>query len=71
MSMQRYEFKRIVGEGSYGKALLCLRKMDQRPCIIKQISLQRMSKSEAWRTEQESTLLARLSHPNIVAFWES
>ncbi len=30
-----------------------------------------MSRKEAKQTEQESTLLARLQHPNIVSFWES
>jgi len=69
--MQKYSVDRVVGEGSFGKALLCRRKADNRKCIIKQISLGKMSRSEAKATEQESALLARLQHPNIVSFWES
>ena len=69
--MLRYDFQKIVGEGSFGKALLCSRKSDKKLCIVKQISLQKMSREEAKRTEQESTLLARLNHPNIVFFMES
>lgn len=69
--MNKYVVDKVVGEGSFGKALLCRRKADQRKCIIKQISLKKMSRKEAAQTEQESSLLARLKHPNIVTFWES
>jgi NIMA (never in mitosis gene a)-related kinase 1/4/5 len=69
--MNSYRVERIVGEGSFGKALLCLRKSDNKKCIIKQISLSRMGRKEAKQTEQEANLLARLQHPNIVTFWES
>ena len=69
--MLKYDVEKVVGEGSFGKALLCRRKSDKRRCIIKQISLGKMSRKEAKATEQESTLLSRLQHPNIVAFWES
>lgn len=40
-------------------------------CIIKQISIKKLSRKEALLTEQEATLLKRLQHPNIVSFWES
>jgi serine/threonine protein kinase len=54
-----------------GKALLCFRKKDKKRCIIKQISLAKMSPKEAKQTQQEASLLARLNHPNIVSFWDS
>lgn len=66
--MQNYTIERVVGEGSFGKALLCRRKGDQRRVIIKQVSIARMSSKDAQRTELEATLLSRLNHPNIVAF---
>ncbi len=53
------------------KALLCRRKSDNKKCIIKQISLVKMNAKEAKQTEQESALLSRLQHPNIVSFLES
>lgn len=69
--MKAYNQEKIVGEGSFGKALLCRRKNDNKKCIIKQISLSKMSRKEALQTEQEAKLLSRLNHPNIVTFWES
>jgi len=64
--MEKYDIKKVVGEGSYGKAILCRRKVDSKMCIIKQISIKKLSKKEALLTEQEATLLKRLQHPNIV-----
>jgi NIMA (never in mitosis gene a)-related kinase len=69
--MEKYTIEKVVGEGSFGKALLCKRKADGRRCIIKQIAINKMGPKEAKQTEQESALLARLRHPNIVSFWES
>ena len=69
--MNKYKVEKVVGEGSFGKALLCRRNQDSKKCIIKQISLAKMSRKEAAATEQESSILARLRHPNIVTFWES
>jgi NIMA (never in mitosis gene a)-related kinase len=69
--MNKYKVEKVVGEGSFGKALLCKRIQDGRRCIVKQISLAKMSRKEADQTQQESCILARLKHPNIVTFWES
>lgn len=69
--MNSYEVYKIVGEGSFGKALLCKRKKDGKRCIIKEISMGHLSQKEAKQTQQEASLLARLNHPNIVSFWES
>jgi len=69
--MQAYSVEKVVGEGSFGKALLCRRNVDKKRVIVKQISISRMSAKEAQRTELEATLLSRLKHPNIVAFIDS
>lgn len=69
--MNKYDTKKIVGEGSFGKAILCARKADLKLCIIKQISLAKLSPKDAKATELEATLLSKLRHPNIVTFWES
>ncbi len=69
--MEKYSQLKVVGEGSFGRALLCERRTDRRRCIVKEISLKKMSRKEAKQTEQEGTILARLNHPNIVTFWET
>jgi NIMA (never in mitosis gene a)-related kinase len=69
--MQKYETKKVVGQGSFGKAILCARRADTKLCIIKQISLAKLSARDAKATELEATLLSKLKHPNIVTFWES
>jgi NIMA (never in mitosis gene a)-related kinase len=69
--MENYNLVKVVGKGTYGKALLCERKVDLRKCIIKQIATLKLSRRELIATEQESMLLSKLQHPNIVAFWES
>lgn len=68
--MDRYSIERVVGQGSYGKALLCSRKSDGKRCIIKQISIGKLSRKERQSTEQEACILSKLCHPNIVTFWE-
>lgn len=66
--MQKYDIKKVVGEGSFGKALLCHRRLDSKLCIIKQISMHKLSKKEAILTQQEAKLLQNLQHPNIGIF---
>ena len=39
--------------------------------MIKQIAMKKMSEKEKKQTELESILLGKLSHPNIVTYWES
>ena len=69
--MNNYRVEKTVGQGSFGKALLCRRKTDGKRCIVKQISVRNMPRKEIRLTELEATLLARLRHPNIVSFIES
>mgnify|MGYP003387187388 CR=1 FL=1 len=69
--MQNYSVIKTVGEGSFGKALLAERRKDRRKCIIKEISIKRMSRKEAKQTEQEGSILSKLNHPNITTFWET
>ncbi len=69
--MEKYDILKLIGQGTYGKALLCFRKGDNVKCVIKQITTTHLSKKELAATEQESELLKRMSHPNIVAFYET
>ncbi|XP_072542760.1 serine/threonine-protein kinase Nek5 [Salminus brasiliensis] len=70
--MNGYELIRQIGHGAFGKALLVKeRSGNARPCVVKQISWSRMSPREREASKKEVTLLSRMKHPNIVAFFRS
>ncbi|XP_037395084.1 serine/threonine-protein kinase Nek5 [Pygocentrus nattereri] len=70
--MNEYELIRQIGHGAFGKALLVKeRNGNGRPCVIKQISWSRMSPREREASKKEVTLLSKMKHPNIVAFFRS
>ena len=69
--MDKYVTIKVIGKGSFGVAVLSERRSDRKKCVIKQISLAKMPDKEVKRTLQESELLGRLRHPNIVALYES
>ncbi|XP_062862399.1 serine/threonine-protein kinase Nek5-like isoform X2 [Trichomycterus rosablanca] len=70
--MEEYEVLRQIGEGAYGKALLVKeRSSSANHCVLKQINLSRMSALERDASKKEVTLLSKMKHPNIVAFFKS
>ncbi|XP_017325788.1 serine/threonine-protein kinase Nek5 isoform X1 [Ictalurus punctatus] len=70
--MEEYMVLGQVGEGAFGKALLVREKMGSgRQCVVKQVSLSRMSTREREAAIKEVTLLSKMKHPNIVAFFQS
>ncbi|XP_027001274.1 serine/threonine-protein kinase Nek5 isoform X2 [Tachysurus fulvidraco] len=70
--MEEYMVLGQVGEGAFGKALLVREKTGSGlRCVVKQISLSRMSAPEREAAKKEVTLLSRMKHPNIVAFFRS
>lgn len=69
-NMEKYCLIKIIGEGSFGKALLCYRKTDKRKCIVKEITKRSSNEKDNKKIEMEGTILSKLSHPNIVSFWE-
>ncbi|XP_058247904.1 serine/threonine-protein kinase Nek5 isoform X1 [Hemibagrus wyckioides] len=70
--MEGYVVLGQVGEGAFGKALLVREKAGPgRRCVVKQVSLSRMSSREREAAKKEVTLLSRMNHPNIVAFFQS
>ncbi|XP_013878197.1 serine/threonine-protein kinase Nek5 [Austrofundulus limnaeus] len=67
--MNNYEVVRQIGEGAFGRALLVLDKRGGgRQCVVKQISLRKMSVKEKEASGKEVTLLSKMNHPNIVSF---
>ncbi|CAM9167386.1 unnamed protein product, partial [Choristocarpus tenellus] len=69
--MDQYSITRIVGQGSFGKALLCRRCSDNKACIIKQIDMTKLGARQRSEARREALLLSTFCHPNIVRYWES
>eukprot|EP00904_Undaria_pinnatifida_P001439 jgi/Undpi1/11296/HiC_scaffold_30.g13594.m1 len=69
--MERYRMDKVVGQGSFGQAILCARITDGKACIVKQVDTSKLPSKARREANKEATLLAKLSHPNIVGFWES
>ena len=65
-----YKVLQRLGEGSFGKAFLCKRESDDSLCVIKQILIEGMDKKEKDDVLNESIILAKLDHQNIIKFFE-
>ncbi|XP_070826330.1 serine/threonine-protein kinase Nek3 isoform X1 [Chaetodon trifascialis] len=68
--MERYSLLRVIGEGSFGRALLVRCKSSQEKYVVKEIQLPK-SQSKLESCRREAVLLSRMKHPNIVAFREA
>ena len=65
-----YKVIQQLGEGSFGKAFLCKRESDDSLCVIKQILIEGLDKKEKDDVLNESIILAKLDHQNIIKFFE-
>lgn len=68
--MDGYTILRVIGEGSFGRALLVQQESSPRMFAMKEIRLPK-SFSETQNSPKEAVLLAKMKHPNVVAFKES
>ncbi|NWY66025.1 NEK3 kinase, partial [Erithacus rubecula] len=68
--MEGYNVLKVLGEGSFGRALLVHHGISDQKYVMKEIRLP-MSSSGAENSRKEAVLLAKMKHPNIVAFKES
>ncbi|KAM3851025.1 LOW QUALITY PROTEIN: serine/threonine-protein kinase Nek5 [Vipera latastei] len=69
--MDNYVIIKMIGEGAFGKIFLARKKEDNQQCVIKEINLSKMSRKEKESSQKEATVLAKMKHPNIVAFYTS
>ncbi|XP_048048516.1 serine/threonine-protein kinase Nek5 [Megalobrama amblycephala] len=71
--MDHYEVIRRVGQGAFGSALLVKHRHGDDPLlyVIKEINLRRLSARDKDASRKEVTLLSKMRHPNIVAFYKS
>ncbi|KAJ6657257.1 hypothetical protein lerEdw1_002624 [Lerista edwardsae] len=69
--MEKYERIRVVGRGAFGIVHLCLRKMDQKLVILKQIPVEQMTKDERLAAQNECQVLKLLHHPHVIEYYEN
>ena len=70
-SMADYEVQKVIGEGAFGRAVLCTDKETGNQVVIKEIALADMSQQERDCAWKESRVLAMLSHPCIIKSYGS
>uniref|UniRef100_A0A8C3KX27 NIMA related kinase 3 n=1 Tax=Calidris pygmaea TaxID=425635 RepID=A0A8C3KX27_9CHAR len=68
--MEEYKVLKVLGEGSFGRALLVHHRIRDQKYAMKEIRLP-MSSSDVENSRKEAILLAKMKHPNIVAYIES
>ncbi|KAM4789418.1 serine/threonine-protein kinase Nek3 isoform 1-T2 [Cyanocitta cristata] len=68
--MEGYNVLKVLGEGSFGRALLVHHKISDQKYVMKEIRLP-MSSSGVENSRKEAVFLAKMKHPNVVAFKES
>ncbi|NXO89307.1 NEK3 kinase, partial [Certhia brachydactyla] len=68
--MEGYNVLKVLGEGSFGRALLVHHRISDQKYVMKEIRLP-MSSSGVENSRKEAVLLAKMKHSNIVAFKES
>ncbi|XP_032072097.1 serine/threonine-protein kinase Nek8 isoform X2 [Thamnophis elegans] len=69
--MEKYERIRVVGRGAFGIVHLCLRRLDQKLVILKQIPVEQMTKDERLAAQNECQVLKLLHHPHIIEYYEN
>ncbi|XP_041116183.1 serine/threonine-protein kinase Nek3-like [Polyodon spathula] len=68
--MDCYTVLKVIGEGSFGQALLVQPTKESEKYVLKEIRLPK-TQSGIQSSRNEAILLAKMKHPNIVAFRES
>ncbi|KAF1443644.1 NEK3 kinase, partial [Pygoscelis papua] len=68
--MEEYKVLKVLGQGSFGRALLVHHRLSDQKYAMKEIRLP-MSSPDVENSRKEAVLLAKMKHPNIVAYKES
>ena len=68
VTMSDFKVKKEIGEGAYGRAVLCERKSDGKLVVIKEIVLSNLSEQEQKDAWKETRVLSYLHHPNIISY---
>jgi serine/threonine protein kinase len=65
-STDDYAVQKLIGEGSYGRALLCKEKASGRLIVVKEVSFANLTPKEQEDARRETTFLSKLNHVTIV-----
>ncbi|XP_048837855.1 serine/threonine-protein kinase Nek3 [Brienomyrus brachyistius] len=68
--MEDYTILKVIGDGSFGRALLVEQKSSCEQYVMKEIRLPK-SPTGIQNSRREAVLLSKMKHPNIVAFRDS
>ena len=71
MSLNDFEFGKVLGKGSFASVVLVTRKADKKIYAMKRINIAKMEQSERESALNEIRILASLSHPNIIGYKEA
>ena len=71
MSLNDFEFGKILGKGAFASVVLVTRKADKKIYAMKRINISKMDQSEKESALNEIRILASLSHPNIIGYKEA
>eukprot|EP01029_Cantina_marsupialis_P026945 TRINITY_DN7392_c0_g2_i1.p1 TRINITY_DN7392_c0_g2~~TRINITY_DN7392_c0_g2_i1.p1 ORF type:complete len:417 (-),score=76.20 TRINITY_DN7392_c0_g2_i1:319-1569(-) len=66
-----FRFEHVLGKGSYGAVYKVLRKSDKNYYALKEVNIKSLSQREREDAVNEIRLLASLSHPNIIKYYEA
>lgn len=67
--LSNYEKIKVVGQGSFGIAVLYRRKTDNHEIVFKQINLSDLTPSERDLAMNEVEVFSKLHHPNIIRYF--
>ncbi|XP_067614729.1 serine/threonine-protein kinase Nek8-like [Eurosta solidaginis] len=66
--LNNYEKLKVVGQGSFGVAILYRRRVDNHHIVFKQINLADLTPSERDLAMNEVDVFSKLHHPNIISY---
>jgi len=69
--MDNFEILKCIGEGSFGKAYLCLNKGENREVVIKKVNMSMQTKAVQEASLMEAQILQKLQHNNIIRSYSS
>jgi len=68
--MEKYEKLGEIGKGSFGSVFKIKRKADGKILVWKELDYGRMQEKEKQQVVHEVNALSKLSHPNIVKYYD-